>query len=1329
MKKDDVQSQLESVKKLRNSLSLLSSPHRLEYKRWINSLEKRIKQKQPVDKSLEKLSRQLSKAAELIKHKLSNVPKIHFPELLPISKHVDELTKAIKENQVIIVAGETGSGKTTQLPKICLAMGRGIHGQIGHTQPRRLAARNVALRIAEELGVTLGNEVGYQVRFEDKSDAAGYIKLMTDGILLNELHHDPLLKKYDTIIIDEAHERSLNIDFILGILHQVLSKRPDLKVIITSATIDPERFSNHFNKAPVIEVSGRTYPVETLYMPLNEFNDEDGGLSTEEGVCQAAELLGSAGKGDILVFLPGEQDIRHVADYLRRHVSKGYEILPLYSRLAQADQMKIFSTSSRSSTRIILSTNVAETSLTVPGIHYVIDSGKARMSRYSVRSKIQRLPIEAISQASANQRQGRCGRIANGISVRLYSEEDFLGRDEFTEPEIKRTNLASVILQMATLELGSVEDFHFIEPPDARLINDGYKLLQELGAMTVSREITALGKQLAILPVDPKIGRILLAGSDNKALEEILIITAAMSLPDPRERPVEKQQQADEKHSRFTDKDSDFIAILNLWNYFSELKLESSWNQLRKVCQREFINFNRLREWREIYGQLKRLMHETKYPLNKQPADYDAIHKSLLTGLISQIGEKSSDGDYQATRNNRFHLFPGSGLFQKKSKKSIKDDDDEKSRDKARSSKWLLAGELVETQRLYARQVAKIDPTWVEQLAPHLLKHQYSDPYWSRKSARAMVKESVTLYGLTIIANRPVALAIEDAEKAHELFIFHALVENDFVTRASAIIHNRKCLEQVEAMEHRARRRDILVEQDYLESFYSVKVPIKIHNGPAFEKWYKSASPAEQKILELNVEDLIREEAEEIDRYAYPETLFIKGITLELEYHFEPGAEDDGLHIIMPIAYINQFTEEDFHWLVPGMLEIKIIALLRGLPKALRKNFVPVPDYAKSLLDKLHPDGEVLTQQMASTLRQMTSVLIQQSDFNQISLEENLKPLFYLTDMDSGAVIAFSRNFSELQKDHALSALDHLQSNTTTTLFENFPTEGFEKKSTTEHGTSSIEIYSGLSLVDDQISIKAFDNEQQANEDTKNGLKLLLIKNCAKKIKTMKRLLPELTKAEFSYSTLRKSDIENTHKSFFDQQISELYLDLFLLICENEIGDKACDYNSEKAFENLTNKISQTLLPEIVENTNLLIEIFRQAEKVRKAISKISSPSLISLATIIQERLESLMYTGFLSNVGWEQLHHYPRYLKALAIRFERADLNPQQERERSVIWNNWWQKYHGLTQAKSGTKVKSKESITEIRWLLEEFHVSLFAQQLGTKKSVSEKRLEKYFS
>jgi len=1309
----------EIIRDLRTSLNLLSDLEQKSYRTWLAKIEKRLRQKLPVDRSLDKLKIQLSKRVEFVKQRIHHSPKISYPEILPITEHVKEITEAINEHQVIIIAGETGSGKTTQIPKICLAMGRGIYGQIGHTQPRRLAARSVAARIAEELNVPLGKQVGYQVRFDDRSDVNGYVKLMTDGILLNELHHDPLLKKYDTLIIDEAHERSLNIDFILGILHQLLRKRPDLKVIITSATIDPERFSRHFNDAPVIEVSGRTYPVETLYMPLSDVDDDSNALLLEEGVSQAAELLIAQGPGDILVFLPGEQDIRHIADYLRRHLQQTVEVLPLYSRLAQSDQMKIFSPSKNKNPRIILSTNVAETSLTVPGIHYVIDSGKARISRYSVRSKIQRLPIENISQASANQRQGRCGRIANGICVRLYSEDDFNTRSEFTDPEIKRTNLASVILQMSMLELGSVEDFDFLEPPDNRVINDGYKLLEEIGAMSASRKISKLGKQLAILPVDPKLGRILLAGSEMSALNEILIITAAMSLPDPRERPVDKQQQADEKHLRFLDADSDFVALLNLWDYFGETKQTMSWNQLRKVCQKEFLNFNRMREWREIYAQLKRLMLEQKHKLNKNAADYDAIHKALLAGLVSQIGEKTSDGDYQSTRQNRFYIFPGSGLFKKHNKKQSSDNEDNTKEKQSTNIKWLLAGELVETQKLYARQVAKIDPAWVEIIAPHLLKHQYSEPYWSRKAGRPMVKENVTLYGLTVIANRTKALAHHDAQRAHELFVYHAFVENDYITRATAIVHNRKCLEQVEAMEHRARRRDILVEQDQLEEFYSDKIPNNIHNGPAFEKWYQKASPQMQKSLQFSVDDLIREEAEEIDRIAYPETLTVNDIDLELEYHFEPGAVDDGLHIILPIAYINKFNSKDFDSLVPGMLKDKIIALLRGLPKVLRKNFVPVPDYAKALTEKLsiykgQRGVASLTELLAKHLKQMTAVLIEPNDFQQQDLPENLKPLFYLTDMETGQVIDTSRSLIELQQKYADSALDFLNEDHGLELYQEYPDCGLDNKLQSSHGDKLIDLFSGIAIVDDNVVIKTFDNERQAELDTQESLKLLSLKKSSKMIKEMKKNLPELVKAELSYATLKKSD-----SAFFSQQQSALYIDLFLLICDIKIADQALSCSSTVLFEKLHSRIRQDLLPDIIEHIKLLVEIFRQAEIVRRNLLHLPSNSLIEVASIIQSRLETLMYTGFISNTGWEQLHHYPRYLKALAIRFERAELNPQAERERTEVWDKWWHKY---SQISADYEILSAKK--DFRWLLEEFHVSLFAQQLGTKRSVSEKRL-----
>jgi len=1308
MTKSEHQSMAKILTRLKQSLDLLSPSEQKEYRLWISRIERRNKQQLPIDRSLEKCQKQLKRRTDFLKTRKQNSPAVDFPQQLPISQHLKQLKKAIDENQVIIVAGETGSGKTTQLPKICLSMGRGIYGQIGHTQPRRLAARTVAARIAEELKVELGKSVGYQVRFDDMAEAGSYIKLMTDGILLNELHRDPLLKKYDTLIIDEAHERSLNIDFILGILHQLLNKRPDLKVIITSATIDPERFSKYFNNAPVIQVSGRTFPVETRYMPLATEQASTDDLSPEEGVFYAAEELIAETGGDILVFLPGERDIRHLADYLKRHMGSMVEVLPLYSRLAQSDQMKIFSPRNSSKTRIILATNVAETSLTVPGIHNVIDTGKARISRYSVRSKIQRLPIESISQASANQRKGRCGRVADGICIRLFSEDDFNSRQEFTDPEIKRTNLASVILQMAMLELGAVEDFDFLEPPDSRAINDGYKLLQELGAMTDSRVLTDLGRRLALLPVDPKLGRILIAGAEFSSLNEILIITAAMSLPDPRERPVDKQQQADEKHQRFVDQDSDFIAVINLWNYFGECKQSMSWNQLRRLCKKEFLNFNRMREWREIYAQLKRLMLEKKYRLNPLVADYDAIHKALLTGLISQIGEKTPEGDYQSTRQNRFHIFPGSGLFQKKHN--------------VNNSKWLLAGELVETQKLYARQVAKMDPAWVEEVTPQLLKQQFSDPYWSTKASRAMVKENLSLYGLIVIANRPRPLASIDSKLAHELFIHHALVENDYITRAAAIVHNRNCLEQVEAMEHRARRRDILVEQDYLQDFYRSKIPEHIHNGQAFEDWYRKLNPTKQQMLNLSVEELIREEAEEIDRIAFPETLIVNAIELELEYHFEPGAIDDGLHIILPIAYINQFEEQDFDWLVPGMLEGRIIALIRSLPKPIRRNFVPVPHYAKQLSEQMIPGTGSFIEQLLKQLKQIGGIPLSATDFDHENLAENLKPLFYLTDMDSGHVIDSNRSLEQLQKRHADKALDYLGDSKQQTLYEYFPDCGFEPQLQSKASGHVIELYSGMKIIDDSVAIKTFDNQQQAEFHTKESLKLLLINNNVNKIREMKRHLPELTKAELSYATLKAPDA-----IFFNQHQSGIFLDLFLLVCDTNITDRknsVCSINSPEKFEKLNHEITQALLPEILEHMNLLLEIFRQAELLRKNLGRISSPAMMKVASSLQTRMSALMYTGFLSAAGWQFLHHYPRYLKSLIIRFERAGLNPQTEHERALIWDKWWNKYTDAVNKETNASTGQSAQLREFRWLIEEFHVSLFAQQLGTKKTVSEKRL-----
>jgi ATP-dependent helicase HrpA len=854
---------------------------------------------------------------------------IEYPEILPVSQKREDIAKAIAENQVVIVAGETGSGKTTQLPKICAELGRGKKGVIGHTQPRRLAARSVANRIAEEMQTKLGDYVGYKVRFNDQVSDDTQIKLMTDGILLAEIQHDRYLNQYDTIIIDEAHERSLNIDFLLGYLRELLPKRKDLKVIITSATIDPERFSKHFNDAPIIEVSGRTYPVETRYRPLNSEDEKD--KDQIDGIIDAVDELSLEGEGDVLIFLNGEREIRDTADALNKLKLRDTEVVPLYARLSSAEQNRIFQ--SHSGRRLVLSTNVAETSLTVPGIKYVIDPGTARISRYSYRTKVQRLPIEEISQASANQRKGRCGRVQEGICIRLYAEEDFESRPEFTDPEILRTNLASVILQMTALGLGEIEAFPFVEAPDKRNIQDGVRLLEELGAIATSKQgekkkLTKMGRQLSRLPIDPRLARMVIEASKQGCLNELMIIASALSIQDPRERPSDKQQSADDKHRRFHDKESDFLTYLNLWEYIQKKQKELSGNQFRKHCKQEYLNYLRIREWQDVYFQINQSMKEMDMKLTDSAGDYLKIHTSILSGLLSHIGLKDQEkNEYQGARNAKFSIFPASGLFKKQ-------------------PKWIMSAELVETSKLWGRVIAKIQPEWIEPLAGHLIKRSFSEPHWSKKQAAVMAHEKVTLYGIPIVPKRLVNYGSIDPTISREIFIRSALVEGEWETRHSFFKNNRKLLAEVEELEHKSRRRDILIDDDELFDFYDQRVDTQVVSGKHFDSWWKKELKANPNQLDFEKEMLFKGDASHVTELDYPNFWHQNGLKLKLSYQFEPGENSDGVTVHIPLPILNQVKMDGFDWQIPGLRKELVISLIKALPKGLRRNFGPARHYA-----------------------------------------------------------------------------------------------------------------------------------------------------------------------------------------------------------------------------------------------------------------------------------------------------------------------------------------------------------------------------------------------
>ncbi|MDX1693706.1 MAG: ATP-dependent RNA helicase HrpA, partial [Ketobacteraceae bacterium] len=946
---------------------------RSELRRLLRAVQRRQKQKQPFDKLLAKLRGKAERSTALAERRAASLPALQYPESLPVSQNAEKIIRAIRENPVVIVAGETGSGKSTQLPKMCLAASRGIFGKIAHTQPRRLAARSLAARISEELNRPLGETVGYKVRFQDQVGPDTLIKLVTDGMLLAEIQGNRFLEEYDTIIVDEAHERSLNIDFLLGYFKELLRKRPELKIIITSATIDHERFSRHFDNAPIIEVSGRTYDVEVRYRPLDtsaqaaigsaaENDDarddesvlENGILETLNEIVRSEREEGAFKRPpDILVFLPGERDIRQIAGVLKRRGPKQLEVLPLYSRLSNAEQQRVFQ--SHAGRRVVLATNVAETSITVPNIGYVIDVGTARISRYSVRSKMQRLPIEPVSRASADQRKGRCGRVAEGVCYRLYSQEDYQNRPEFTDPEILRTNLASVILQMASLGLGDIGKFPFVEAPDKRQINDGYKLLEELGAITADKQLTPMGVQMARLPVDPRLARMLIEAEKQRSLWEVMIIVSALSVQEPWVRPHDQQQAADQAHREFYDKQSDFLTYVNLWQALEQQREAASNKQFRQWLNRHFLSYLRIREWREIHFQLKTLAREAGWQENKEPADYSSLHKALLSGLLSHVGLKEEKRLYAGTRNRKFIPFPGSTLYK-------------------HQGKWIMAAEIVETQKVFGRTLAQIEPQWIEEQGAHLLKHQYFEPHWEKKRACAMAYEQSSLMGLIINPRKKINFSQIDPAQSREIFIYHALVAGDYDTRAAWHRHNRELFAHVEDIENRARRRDILADDTQVFALFNERVPDWVTNGKSFEKWRKDAEKDNPRILYLTESDITRSASDHVTEYSFPDAMDLEGGKLRIDYQFEPGRAADGLTVEVPVALLNQLNEARLEWLVPGLEKEKCIALIKSLPKSVRKYMVPAPEYAQAFLDS-GPDREKsLYQQFADFLKQKTRV-------------------------------------------------------------------------------------------------------------------------------------------------------------------------------------------------------------------------------------------------------------------------------------------------------------------------------------------------------------------
>ncbi|KVL42110.1 ATP-dependent RNA helicase HrpA [Burkholderia territorii] len=1301
------------------------------------------------------------------------VPPITYPESLPVSGKRDEIARAIAGHQVVIVCGETGSGKTTQLPKICLDLGRGLGaggtGLIGHTQPRRLAASSTGRRIAEELGTPFGEVVGYKVRFTDNLAPGASVKLMTDGILLAETQTDPLLKAYDTLIIDEAHERSLNIDFLLGYLKEILPRRPDLKLIVTSATIDADRFARHFGTdarpAPVIEVSGRLYPVEMRYRPVAEDRpavkhaEGTGGRDRVktareaerdlmDAIVDAVDELCREGPGDVLVFLPGEREIREAAEALRKHHPPHTEILPLFARLSAADQDKVFKASN--ARRIVLATNVAETSLTVPGIRYVVDTGLARVKRYSYRNKVEQLQVEPISQAAANQRAGRCGRVADGVCIRLYEESDYQARARFTDPEILRSSLASVILRMKSLHLTAIESFPFLEPPPGRAIADGYQLLNELGAVDDDNALTPLGRELARLPLDPRVGRMILAARDQQSLREVLIIASALSVQDPRDRPIDAQEQADQAHRRFADERSEFLQWLKIWAWFEEAVAHKKSNrQLVDACRQNFLSHLRLREWRDVHSQLLTVVREHGWRLNEVEATYEQIHLALLTGLLGNLGMKADDDPhYLGARGIKFYLWPGSALAKK-------------------AGRWVMAAELVETSRLYARCLAKIEPEWVEKIGAHLLKKSLSEPHWEKRPAQVSAFERATLYGLPIYHRRRVAFGKQDPARARELFIRGALVEGEFDTKLPFFAHNRKLLADIEQLEHKSRRQDVLVDDELIYAYYDQAIPEGIHTGAAFERWYrdevKKGGQAEEKqrLLYLSRDDLMRHEAAGVTTELFPKRATMAGVEMALTYHFEPGTPRDGVTLAVPLYALNQVDARRCEWLVPGMLKEKVQLLLKSLPQKLRRHCVPLPEYAAGFVERTGRErfgAGGLVEALIADVRGETQVAMKTADFKLETLPAHLFMNFKVID-EHGRQLAMGRNLAQLRQELGAQAQQQFQKIAAastiapggeagdgdahdapapgaapgsaakggkpargaaphtvapaevgaTALYENLTTWNFGKlPELLEIRRRGQTLYGYPALVDrgTHCDVEVFDSPEEAARIHRAGLRRLFALQLKEPIKFLEKNLPGLREMAMQYMSL------GTQDELRDQLI-DTALDRACL--QDPLPDDDASFHARRdEGRSRLNLLAQEIARLVGQ---ILAEYAGLAKKLAQA-----KPFAQAHADL-QQQLGALVGKRFVIDTPYAQLAHFPRYLKGIALRIDKLKADPARDAKQSAELLPLVQQYQRAVSQRGGV---ADPRLAEFRWLLEELRISLFAQELRTPMPVSVKRLHK---
>ncbi|MFG2063036.1 ATP-dependent RNA helicase HrpA [Micromonospora sp. NPDC048871] len=1304
---------------------------------------RRLHDPQRRESTLAEIAAEVAAAEGRLERRRAALPKITYPAALPVSERKDDIAAAIRDHQVVIVAGETGSGKTTQLPKICLELGRGISGLIGHTQPRRLAARTVADRIAEELGTELGDVVGYKVRFTDQVSEQSLVKLMTDGILLAELQTDRMLRQYDTLIIDEAHERSLNIDFILGYLRQLLPRRPDLKVIITSATIETDRFARHFAgppteehpegvPAPVVEVSGRTYPVEVRYRPLIEVAEADEEEADEENVRDQIQAIGDAveelaaeGPGDILVFLSGEREIRDTADALGKLVQNkrsllGTEILPLYARLSVAEQHRVFAP--HSGRRVVLATNVAETSLTVPGIKYVVDPGTARISRYSQRLKVQRLPIEPVSQASANQRKGRCGRTSDGICIRLYDEQDFQSRPEFTDPEILRTNLASVILQMTAIGLGDIAAFPFIDPPDRRNIADGVNLLHELGALDPAetdpdRRLTALGRRLAQLPVDPRLARMVLEGERNGCATEVMVIAAALSIQDPRERPADKQAQADQAHARFTDKESDFVAFLNLWRYLREQQKELSSSAFRRMCKAEYLNYLRVREWQDIVSQLRQVLRTAEQEgrgRGRRGADEEAprgggrrqagadlpeeidtpkVHQSLLPGLLSHVGLKDAQkNEYLGARGAKFGLFPGSALFKK-------------------PPRWVMAAELVETSRLWGRVNGRIEPEWVEPLAQHLVKRSYSEPHWEKKQAAVMAYEKVTLYGVPLVTSRKVNFGRIDPVLSRELFIRHALVEGDWSTHHQFWRDNERLRTELEELESRARRRDILVDDETIFQFYEERIPAEVVSGRHFDTWWKKTRREQPDLLTFTRELLVNAGRGGVDEADFPDQWRTEGVELPLTYTFEPGSPVDGVTVDIPLPLLNQVPAESFDWQVPGLREELVIALIRSLPKPVRRNFVPVPDYARAVLAAITPGEEPLLEALTRQLRRMTGVTVPREAWDPSKLPNHLRVTFRVLGEDDKPVAegkdlpALQRRLkAEVRQVVAAAAPEVARTGLTGWEIGTLPR-------TIEQVRAGYAVTAYPALVDEgtTVGVRVFDSPAEQEAAHWAGTRRLLRLTVPSPAKFLAGRLSNEAKLALS---------RNPHGG-----VQALIEDATGAAIDKLIGDAGGPVWDPEGFAALRDKVRAGLVDTVTEVMERVRAVLAAAYAVQQRLGATRNLAVVAALADIRNQLTGLVHAGFITEVGYARLSDLLRYLTAIERRLDRLPGNPPRDKQLqdriAVVQREYDEMLAALPPARRGSV-----AVRQIRWMIEELRVSVFAQALGTPYPISEQRI-----